>query len=79
MAVVLYEFTLPEWVGSAGATLSEHSDVTEGSVVPAIMRAVIQRVTSVDLSRPIVRMEGCGEDSNDNLSARRVIEFVLYF
>lgn len=79
MAVVLYEFTLPEWVGSAGATLSEHSDVTEDSVVAAIMRAVIQRVTSVDLSRPIVRMKGCGEDSNDNLSARRVIEFVLYF
>lgn len=44
MAVVLYEFTLPEWVGSAGATLSEDSAVTKGSVVPAIMRAVIQRV-----------------------------------
>lgn len=44
MAVVLYEFTLPEWVASAGATLSEDSDVTEDSVVAAIMRAVIQRV-----------------------------------
>lgn len=40
MAVVLYEFTLPEWVGSAGATLSEHSDVTENSVVAAVIQRV---------------------------------------
>lgn len=78
MAVVLYEFTLPEWVRSAGAILSEHSD---GRLCCGrdYARGYPTRLTFVDLSRPIVRMEGCGEDSNDNLSARRVIEFVLYF
>lgn len=35
MAVVPYGFTLPEWVGSAGASLSEHSYEAEGSVVLA--------------------------------------------
>lgn len=55
MAIVPYGFTLAEWVGSAGATLSEHGYGKEGSVVPAKPRLCARLFNA---SVAIVRMKG---------------------